>query len=189
MLNNLLEIDHQLFIFLNNLGSESYDFLWILISNKICMFIFLLLLVSYLLLRYKQNRSIVFICAIIVCISLTDLLHVHLFKNVFMRLRPCWNLDIIEYMRPLLIDCGGKYGFISGHAANATALTTFILFSFKRHNFILNYILITWCLLVSYSRIYLGKHYPLDVFFGIVFGYLIGFGLFKLYNILYRKQL
>ena len=104
-----------------------------------------------------------------------------------MRLRPCWESELINQIRPLLVDCGGKYGFVSGHASNAAAMVTFLLFSFKNIKKYFRYILIFWVLIVSYSRIYLAKHYPLDVVFGIFFGFIIGFFIFKIYSVYMKK--
>jgi undecaprenyl-diphosphatase len=71
---------------------------------------------------------------------------------------------------------GGQYGFVSSHSANAFGLATFlILFLPKKYNW-LKWILGFWAILVAYSRIYNGVHYPSDVivagFIGILLGYL-----------------
>ncbi len=188
MINRLLEIDSQVFLFLNNLGTELYDDFWRLVSNQICMFFFVLLIVLFCLVIQKKSRPISLLFSLILCVVITDIIHVHIFKNVFMRLRPCWNVDLIDSMR-LLVNCGGKYGFVSGHAANATAITTFIILAFKPKNVLISYILIIWCLLVSYSRIYLGKHYPLDLVGGACLGFLIAFCFFSFYQKFYKNKI
>tara|TARA_B100001996_G_C18209965_1_gene419501 strand:- start:157 stop:543 length:387 start_codon:yes stop_codon:yes gene_type:complete len=124
---------------------------------------------------------------LLICFGLTDFIHVHFFKDVFLRLRPCWDPDIATISR-ILVDKGGLYGFVSGHAANSTAIVTFFLLSIRNINKWIKYILIFWIFLVSYSRIYLGKHYPLDVFFGIILGFLIACVIFRVFIFIKKRN-
>ena len=181
MIDSIIEIDKKIFIFLNNLGSEKWDFLWLFFSNKIVIFSFMTLLVFFYCYSLSIKKKAIVVLFFIICVSLSDFLHVQLFKNVFMRLRPCFEPDLNNQIR-LLVDCGGKYGFISGHASNTAAMVTFLLFAFNKTKVFLKYILMFWVLLVSYSRIYIGKHYLLDVFFGVFFGFFIGFLIYKFYH-------
>ena len=180
MIRYIIELDQNLFLRLNNMGSEEFDFIWLFFSNKITMILFILMFTLLLCYKYAQQKTIMICFFLLICVALTDLLHVQLFKNIFMRLRPCWNSEMLDNMR-LLVDCGGQYGFISGHAANSAAISTFLLFSFKYIKSPMKYMLIIWTLCVSYSRIYLGKHYPLDVFCGVIFGGVMGFFIYQLY--------
>ena len=186
MINRLLEIDSQVFLFLNNLGTELYDDFWRLVSNQICMFFFVLLIVLFCLVIQKKSRPISLLFSLILCVVITDIIHVHIFKNVFMRLRPCWNVDLIDSMRLLESEVSMD---LFRHAANATAITTFIILAFKPKNVLISYILIIWCLLVSYSRIYLGKHYPLDLIGGACLGFLIAFCVFSFYQKFYKNNI
>tara|TARA_B100001250_G_scaffold300496_1_gene262194 strand:+ start:94 stop:669 length:576 start_codon:yes stop_codon:yes gene_type:complete len=188
MIENLIEIDKQIFIFLNNLGSETWDFFWLFLSNRMVMFCIIMLFVIYHCYKIEIKKSFFIISFFIICLGITDFLHVLLFKNLFMRLRPCWETDIVSQIRPLLLDCGGQYGFISGHAANSAAMVTFLIYSFKNMNKFLKYILLIWVLFVSYSRIYLAKHYPLDIVVGIAFGCLIGVLTFNIYQIYLNQK-
>ena len=110
-----------------------------------------------------------------------DLIHLHCFKNVFMRLRPCWDPEIANLSR-IVVDKGGLYGFVSGHAANSTAIVSFFLLQLQKRNWLLTYGLIFWLFLVSYSRIYLGKHFPLDVLFGAFLGLSVAYSMNRVFN-------
>ena len=189
MIKHIIDIDKNIFLFLNNLGSETWDFFWLFISNKIVMFTFLGLIVLFYYYKYEGIKGISSIIYLMICVGLTDFIHVHLFKNLFMRLRPCWDPEILSYLPRVLVDCAGEYGFVSGHAANSAAIITFFLLSFKSINRFVRYTLLIWVFLIAYSRIYLGKHYPLDVIFGVIFGCFMGFFLFKIYNLYIKKKI
>ena len=189
MIKYIIDIDKSLFIFLNNLGSETWDFFWLFFSNKIAMVFLISFFIVFHCYKLETKKSIYLIIFFLICVSLTDFIHVKLFKNLFMRLRPCWETDIVSQIRPLLVDCGGQYGFVSGHAANAAAMVTFLIYSFNNIDKFVTYLLLTWMVIVSYSRIYLAKHYPLDVIFGLIFGFLMGVFIFKTYKIYLNKKL
>ena len=186
MIKYIIEIDKALFIYLNNLGRESWDLFWIMISNRTSIFIFVSCV--FIFHSYKNPKKCLYILLpFALCVGLVDFLHVELFKNVFMRLRPCWDVDIAPLTR-ILVNKGGQYGFISGHAANATAIVTFFILIFKNINHLLKYSLFIWLFLILYSRIYLGKHYPLDVLCGLFFGLIMGFLCYKFYKTIFYNR-
>ena len=98
----------------------------------------------------------------------------NIIKDSFERLRPCRVDELQQYLRNIEVRCG-KYGFFSAHAANSMAVTTLLISSFKFcYKKWISLLLIFWVVFFSYSRIYLGVHYPLDTFFGLFFGLLFG---------------
>jgi len=83
-------------------------------------------------------------------------------------------------MRLVRSWCGGQHGFFSGHSSNSMAIAIFSSLLLRDKYKYLPYILVIWSLLMGYSRIYVGAHYPLDVLCGFIFGGLSGFGFYKL---------
>ena len=181
MLDRIKQIDTELLIFLNNLGNKSWDPLWVSITDK---FTFLPLFILIIFFLFKKNGTkglLVILLFISVLILFTDQF-TNVVKDFTQRLRPCRLDELQGLLRDIDIRCG-KYGFFSAHAANSISVTIFIINcvdeSVKKF---LKPVLILWVMIFSYSRIYLGVHYPLDTVFGLSFGILSGF-LFKyLYN-------
>ncbi len=180
MIEQLIEWDKSLFLFLNGLHSPFWDEVMYYISDKYIWIPLYLLIVGYLIFKYKV-KSILYILMLVGVIVLADQLSVHLFKNVFERYRPCrLESDIHQFVHIVKNHCGGKYGFISSHAANTFGLATFVYFLFRKQLRYFSIFMLVWASVVSYSRIYLGVHYTADVFFGALFGMLIGFTLYLL---------
>lgn len=174
----LVSFDTWLFLLLNSLHLEALDPIMVIISGKftwIPLYVILLLLV----IKKHQIKSVLIVVPFIVLlITSSDQISVHLFKNLFERLRPCHNPDLDDFIH-LLGNCGGKYGFLSSHASNTFALATFLILLMKQRAYL--YALIFWAGLVSYSRIYLGVHYPADILAGACLGILIGMLFWNLF--------
>ena len=181
MLDRIKQIDTELLIFLNNLGNKSWDPMWLSITDK---FTFLPLFILIIFFLFKKNGTkglLVILLFISVLILFTDQF-TNVVKDYTQRLRPCRLDELQGLLRDIDIGCG-KYGFFSAHAANSISITIFVINcvdeSVKKF---LKPVLIFWVIIFSYSRIYLGVHYPLDTIFGLSFGIFSGF-LFKyLYN-------
>ena len=189
MIEEILKLDSKLFLYLNNLGTSKFDIFWISLSKieaNILMYLFLILLFFYnQKIRPKLIYIFYFFFVITLMIIITDQ-GANIFKDSFQRLRPCYNESIIDYLRLVKENCGGKYGFFSAHASNSFSLAIFfgLLFINKIRYIIM--ITIVYASLISYSRIYLGVHYPIDIFFGGFFGIFVGF---VMYSFVYLKFL
>lgn len=173
-MEKLAELDRELFLFLNNLGTEQWDWLWIAISDK-WMAIPLYALLLYLIFRkFGWKPTLITMVVVALLITATDQL-ANLFKHGFERPRPCRQEGVMEYARYVAERCG-RFGYFSAHAANSTGVAVFLSLLFKKHYPKLFVFLLIWTIVVSYSRIYLGVHYPGDVitgmFIGTIFGYL-----------------
>lgn len=178
MLDKLIALDVQLLVYLNGLGSESYDGLWLFITkqtNWIPLFL-LLLYVIYKKIGTKQTLYVLLSIAILILI--TDQF-TNFMKNSVERLRPCNNPEINSFIR--VVQSRSSFSFFSGHAANSMAAAMFIYLLIKPY-FKYTFLLFLWPLVFAYSRIYLGLHYPLDILCGYLFGMLTGLFVFRVYQ-------
>lgn len=173
-MNEIVALDRHLFVVLNNLGSQPFDQFWIMISEK-WIWTPLYIIFLYLLFKNYPLRSLVFILVFVALgITVSDQL-AGIFKNGIQRLRPCNDLSLHHLMR--IVDCGGPFGFYSSHASNSFFLAMFLTQLLKKKFIYFPFLIFFWAALVSYSRIYLGVHFPMDIAFGALTGTLLG-GLF-----------
>lgn len=184
-MEQLVELDREIFLFLNNLGNPTWDDFWNFVTNKFASIPFYALLVFFMYKALGLKRTLLTLLLVAGLITITDQLS-NFFKHFFERPRPCRQEGVMEYARFVAVRCG-RYGYFSAHAASSAALTIFlglILKNYWKHIF---YVLIFWALLVSYSRIYIGVHYPGDVLTGWILGILIGYLFFLLHKYLLKK--
>ena len=185
MIETLVEFDKQLFLFLNSFHNEFWDSVLWYVSKTSPWLPLYLSIVLWLFLSNNYQKASIALLLVIPLMFATDSGSVHLFKEVFERLRPCHDLDLSDVIHNVR-RCGGRFGFISSHAANTFGIAVFFLNLF--HNKKWTTALLVWATLVSYSRIYLGVHFPADIFAGAVWGALWGWIIFKLYLTITRRM-
>ena len=178
MIEQLLKYDTELFLFLNNLGSSTWDGLWLAITEKLTFIPLYVLLLFLLYKKFGAKALLVFVVVVALMITFTDQI-TNIFKRGFMRPRPCGEADLIDHMRFIAVRCG-KYGFFSGHSSNSMAAAVFAGLMLKPYYKNLIYFMLFWSVIVAYSRIYVGVHYPLDILCGLTFGACAGFLFYKL---------
>jgi len=179
LIEYLESLDRQLFLLINGIHNPLIDKLMIAFSDA-RFWIPLFIWMFYALYKAYPGKQILWVLiATGVSITLTDRLSVEAFKEVFMRYRPCYNTEIESMVHLVKDSCGGRYGFISSHASNFAGLAMLFtrLLKFEYRN--IAWILAVWVGLISYSRIYIGVHYPADVIGGIIFGSIVGWLVYK----------
>ena len=183
MLESLEAIDVKLFIFLNGIHSGFFDkVMWFAsgIPEWIPMY---LLILGWIIYRFRW-KSILVIVALVLLITLSDQISVQI-KLAVDRLRPCKDPDIRPIVHIVNGYCSGRFGFVSSHAANSFAMAVFTSLLLKNRYY--STFILVWASVVSYSRIYLGVHYPGDVLCGAILGALLGYGVFRLYGFVMKK--
>ncbi len=176
---DLLQLDTQIFLAINGWHNEVWDGIMWWISGKTTWWPFYLLLLTYLGWKKRWQLALM-VLFIILGITLADQTSVHLFKNVFQRIRPCHEPSLEGLVHLVNNKCGGQFGFISSHAANTFGVAFLVLLWIRKRWF--TGVMVIWALLVAYSRVYLGVHYPGDVLFGGIWGAGCGMLLFYLFR-------
>lgn len=168
----MLTLDRHLLLLLNGSDSPWWDQFFLTVTHT-STWIPLMLVLLYVLLKNRPWREVLLVCVgIALVVLLADRVSSGLFKPMFHRLRPSHEpaleglVDLVDGRR------GGLYGFVSSHAANTFGVLTFLGLYFRRR--IVTATLLLWACLSSYSRIYMGLHYPGDILAGAMLGLLVG---------------
>ena len=185
-MESLQQIDSSIFLYFNGMHASWTDVLFYYISNRFVWIPLYLLLAFFLFRRYRKRAWIV-VAAVVISVFLSDQ-SCNLIKRTVQRPRPSHNIELVDQVHLVAkpdgtLYKGGPYGFPSSHAANAMALAFIVVAFLTREKTLWTLLVFFWMLLVSYSRIYLGVHYPGDIIVGwcvgAIWSGLIIFGLQK----------
>ena len=185
-MESLSTIDTDLFLYLNSLHTSWLDKVMVVLTDMWVWMPLYLLLIYWTVKQYGKRCWWVFLVLGIV-ILFTDQLASHVCKPVFQRLRPCYNTDFQDIIHLPKGMAGGKYGFVSSHAANTFGVATFLIPVLREYRPWPAILLLLWAFISSYSRIYIGYHYPGDILCGTIIGILVGMIIWKLFQIIQRK--
>lgn len=186
-MNTLAETDSQLFLFLNGLHADWMDKVMVLLTDMWAWFPLYLLLIYWAIRQYGK-RCWWIILAVVLVVLCTDQLASHVCKPVFQRLRPCYNADFQDLIHLPKGMADGKYGFVSSHAANTFGIAAFLTPALRKYRPWTAIVLYLWAFISSYSRIYIGYHYPGDILCGALLGMLIGLILWKAFQLIVVRK-
>lgn len=182
-MEEIIKLDKELLVFLNGLGSIQYDHFWLLITKQFNWIPYFLILLIILQKRMGWKKLGIALLFIALLITFTDQV-ANLFKNHFLRLRPCNDLDVKDIIR--IVKHSDTYSFFSGHAANSSASMTFVFLILRKY-YKYAFVVFLFPLIFAYSRIYLGLHFPIDILTGYLFGVNFGIIFYKLYVLVIKK--
>lgn len=185
-LEELIKLDKEFFLFLNTLGTSGWDGFWIFLSERTYWIPFYFLLLWLLYNNFGKRKTILILVLTLVMILVTDQL-TGIIKALTERLRPCYTPGFDGLMRGVGCEKRGRYGFPSSHASNHFGIAIFLGLIFRSKIKWMLIFLLIWAALISYSRIYLGVHFPLDVICGSFIGLGFGYMFFVIYKKLCRK--
>lgn len=157
----------------------------VFVSDKYVWLPFYLGLIGYLIWRYRRQSMYMLLMAV-VAIGLADFIASGLFKPYFARLRPCHDPCLAEFIN-IVKGCGGRFGFISSHASTSFALAVFFNLVLSDRYLIFKIVLVAWAVVVSYSRIYLGVHFPGDILGGALLGSFLAYASALGYQLILRR--
>lgn len=181
LVEQMLPYERILFLWLNNSHNTFWDnFMWIY-SGKLLwipLAITALLVFTY---RKPWKQAVLFVLCFVFLAFLCDQISASIIKPMFERLRPTHHPDFEHFVLTVNGYKGGRYGFISAHAANGFGVATFLSLVFKYRKFTI--VIYSWALLTAYSRIYLGVHFITDVLGGMIVGISIGILIYLLFQL------
>ncbi len=182
LLTQLIAKDHALFSNINGKWTNPFfDGLmpWLRHSNNwIPLYVVLL---SFLIYKWGKN-SWKWLVLVGVNVTLTDQISSHLFKPFFHRLRPCADPELMQQTRLLLDHCSGGFSFTSSHAANHFGIAVFLVVTLQPLLKNYRYLFLIWAAIIAYAQVYVGVHFPLDIFVGAIIGIIVGYFNGKLFH-------
>ncbi len=186
MIDSLKLIDKTILLAINSFHSSFLDVVMFYLS-EIWIFTPLFLYLIYLI--YKKmgvKKTAILIVFVALLISLCDQTATITKKSV-KRFRPTHNVEIKDNLLIVKNYRGGTYGFFSGHAANTFGIAMFLFLLFSKQTKASRFVFFIWAGLVSYSRMYLGVHYPSDIFAGMLVGLFFGFVVYQLQKLYFLR--
>jgi len=192
MLERIIEIDRSLFMTLNHIHSPFFDGVMVFASEKFVWVPLYLAIIFFVFFRIENKQiqvrsfypSLIILVCILLTFAMTDMISADIIKGSVHRLRPGHDPELANIVR-LLDGKGGLYGFVSSHAANVFGLALFTSLSFKKRWYTV--FIFAWAALVSYSRIYVGRHFPLDVVCGAFLGLISALLVFTLARLVCKR--
>ena len=184
MLEKLKQIDIDLFVFLNGLGSVTWDPFWEMVTGFYCWIPFFAVIIYYTFKKLGRQHAFLALSMVMLALFFTDETTT-LIKHGVKRLRPCNNPAILHFIRA--VQQNNSFSFVSGHSSTSMAVA-FLSYCILRPYIKYIGLFFIWPLAFGFSRIYLGLHYPGDILAGYLYGLFTGWVVLQLYKLLKNKR-
>ncbi|MEA5005167.1 MAG: phosphatase PAP2 family protein [Rikenellaceae bacterium] len=185
MFERIIDFDKSLFLVLNHATTPFFDGVMVFASEKYTWSPLYLAIIFFIFFKVENHKllirsvkpALLTIAGILLTFAMTDMISASVIKDAVQRLRPGHDPQLEGVVR-MLDGKGGLYGFVSSHAANVFGLAIFTSLTFRKSWY--SVVIFFWATLVSYSRIYVGRHFPLDVICGALLGIFLGWIIYKI---------
>lgn len=172
-MEQVIAVDQFLFELINGQAHNAVlDWLmpiWREKSTWIPLYIALAAFVGY---KYRL-QGLYLLLALALAVGLADTVSSKIIKPSVHRLRPC-NDPALKDGVQLLVHCGSGYSFTSSHASNHFAVAAFLSLTLGLHYRRIRWPLYLWAASIALGQVYVGVHFPLDIFIGAILGIIIG---------------
>ncbi|TVQ11623.1 MAG: phosphatase PAP2 family protein [Bacteroidetes bacterium] len=185
MLEFLMQLDRDLFLFFNGLHAPWLDPVMYYISEKF-FWIPLYVLLLWFCKKHYGWQTLMILIMVALLITITDQL-TGLMKDFFQRFRPSRDENLADLVHIVYGKRGGRFGFVSAHAANSFALAVFMIHLLRGKIKYIAPVLLTWATMKTYSRMYLGVHYPGDLIGGAIVGILSALIIIELWKVVQKR--
>jgi undecaprenyl-diphosphatase len=187
LLDRLIAADQAAFLVLNGMHTDTLDLAMTAMSDLRLWFPLYVAFLLLVKLRWNWRGLWIALPLIALMIVVSDSGSVMLFKNTVERLRPCHEPALAGLVHLVPESCGGRYGFVSSHAANHFAIAALMIGMLQRRPRWTVPALLLWAATIAYSRVYLGVHYPADVVVGGLYGFAVGSLFFILFRSIHQR--
>lgn len=187
LLDRLIAADQAAFLAVNGAHTGLLDMGMTTVSDLRFWFPLYAIFLVLIKLRWNWRGLWIALPLIALMIAVSDTGSVMLFKNTVVRLRPCHEPVLAGLVRLVPESCGGRYGFVSSHAANHFAIAALMIGMLQRRPRWTVPALLLWAAMIAYSRVYLGVHYPADVVVGGLYGFAVGSLFFILFRTIHQR--
>lgn len=187
MFDKLELFDRELFLAINGFHAPVFDNVMYYVSQ---IWVFAPVFFYWLYLVYNKTgakKLLILLGFFVLLIVLTDQTSNQI-KHAVKRYRPTHNLEIQSKVHIVNEYRGGTYGFFSGHATNSFGVAMILFLLFDKKSIVFRYSFFLWAALTAYSRMYLGVHYPSDIFVGTVVGLFWGYVVYQLIQYTFKKK-
>ena len=186
-LQQLIGWDKKLLLALNGSDSSYFDNFMMTHTGMWVWIPFFIILVYVIIRSNRWKEALLVIAMVGIVVLLADRISSGFFKPFFQRFRPTHDPSIMELVNVVDNYRVGKYGFVSSHAANSIGIATFLSLVFRRKW--ISFALFLWAVMHSYTRIYLGVHFPGDILCGSIVGAVVGWSVYMFLGLISRRYM